>query len=351
LLVVAVKNYLLFSGDETIVAEVWQKVKSLIGFAERFQSDRLLVSAPPSLSLTFFPLGGPVFGVSTEINLALYDALVSMATMAPTDQEKQELATKAELLKKAIVQNLYSEESGILRMSDNHPRSGLCAHVNAYGLALGVKPPHENDKDNLLQPNNKLPLAFKSLEPRFDSTGLCSPYSTAFAVEACFKQNDGLGAVDLLHRVWGPMIDETHPNFSGGLWEAMTAGGAPMHKDTSLMHAWSSSPVYLLPMYLAGIRPSTPGWKEWEARPVYARLGEVEARVNTPVGLLHIHWNFCSDGEDCGFVSVDVPKGTKGVVYPPKGWLIGSGDWTCGYGNDGIPVGCGMTRLLLRHSL
>lgn len=261
------------------------------------------------------------------------------------------MTKKAEVLKEAIIQHLWSKETGILRTSDNYPATGLCAHVNAYGLSLGVKPPHENDKENLIQPSSKLPLAFRGLEPRFDSAELCSPYSAAFAVEACFTQDDGLGAVDLLHRVWGLMIDESHPNFSGGLWEAMTADGEPMHKDTSLMHAWSSSPVYLLPMYLAGLRPTRPGWKEWEARPVYAGLDEVEAKVDTAAGLLHILWDFRIGGEECGFVSVEVPRGTEGIVYPPKGWLLGNGDWTCGYSNNGVAVGCGMTRLLLKHSL
>ena len=287
--------------------------------------------------------------MSIEINLALFDALRSMAAMSPSDKEKQELETKADTLKQAIIQHLWSKETGILRMSDTAPPTGLCAHVNAYGLSLGVKPPHPNDKENLVQPNSKLPLAFSGLEPRFDSSRLCSPYSAAFTVEACFKQHDGHSALNLLDRIWGPMTDESHPNFSGGLWEAMNADGEPIHKDTSLMHAWSSSPVYLLPMYLAGLRPVTPGWKDWEASPVYAGLDEVEAAVDTPAGLLHVRWNFRTDGEDRGFVSVDVPKGTSGVITPPKGWLIGSGDWTCGYSGSGIPVEHGATRLLLKR--
>lgn len=269
--------------------------------------------------------------------------------MAPSHAEKQELMTKAATHKQAIIQHLWSGETGILRMSDSSSPTGLCAHVNAYGLSLGIKPPHRNDTENLVQSSNKLPLAFRVLEPRFDSAGLCSPYSAAFVVEACFKQNDGHGALDLLHRVWGPMTDEAHPNFSGGLWEAMNADGEPMHKDTSLMHAWSSSPVYLLPMYLAGVRPTKPGWKEWEASPVYAGLDEVEASVDTPAGLLQIRWVFRTDGEDRGSVAVDAPQGTKGRIAPPKGWLIGSGDWTCGYSKDGIPVEHGATRLLLKR--
>ncbi|KEQ69641.1 Six-hairpin glycosidase [Aureobasidium namibiae CBS 147.97] len=360
LLMVAVKDYWLFSGDETIVGEIWQKAKNLIAFAERFQDDRLLVAAPPPLScmyfqssnpfaVTFFPLSGPVLGVSTEINLAFYDALKAMAAMSPSDKEKQESETKADVLKQAIIQHLWDEESGILHMSDTSSPTGLCAHVNAYGLSLDIKPPHTEDKENLVQPSSKLPLAFRGLEPRFDSAGLCSPYSAAFAVEACFSQNDGLGALSLLDRVWGPMTDETHPNFSGGLWEAMNAEGEPLHKDTSLMHAWSSSPVYLLPMYLAGVEPTKPGWEEWKTSPVYAELDEVEAVVETPAGLLQIRWIFKTDEEDRGFVFVDVPKGTVGVISPPKGWLIGNGDWTCGYSETGIVVESGTIRLLLRR--
>lgn len=53
LLVVAIKDYWLFSGDEKIVKEIWQKAKNLICFAERFQDDRNLVVAPPPLSCKF----------------------------------------------------------------------------------------------------------------------------------------------------------------------------------------------------------------------------------------------------------------------------------------------------------
>jgi alpha-L-rhamnosidase len=54
LLVVAVKDYWLFSGDKTIVTEIWQKAKNLIRFAEGFKDDKQLVAAPPPLSRKFF---------------------------------------------------------------------------------------------------------------------------------------------------------------------------------------------------------------------------------------------------------------------------------------------------------
>ncbi|CAD0108018.1 unnamed protein product [Aureobasidium uvarum] len=367
LLIVAVKDYWLFTGDTTILSNTWPKAKNMIQFAERFADHRGLIAAPPPLSceinspsqtslyhtdrsiVTFFPLGGPVFGTSAEINLAFYDALMAMALIAPTALEKQKLMQKASALKQAIVQHLWSEETGIVRMSDSSPATGLCAHVNAYGMSLGVSPSHQKDRENLVQPSSKLPPAFRGLEARFDSSGLCSPYSAAFAVEACFKRDDGLGALNLLDRVWGMMVDKTSPDYSGGLWEAMTMDGQPLHKDTSLMHAWSASPVYLMPMYLAGVRPLKAGWKEWEAAPVFAGLEEVEAAVETPAGLLQIHWTFSGNGQTCGFVSIDVPKGTKGYIQPPKGWLIGSGDRTCEFTGSSVLVDSGKIRLLLRQ--
>jgi alpha-L-rhamnosidase len=52
LLVVAVKDYWLSSGDEMIVAEVWQKLTKLIVFTDACKDGRLLVAAPPPLSCT-----------------------------------------------------------------------------------------------------------------------------------------------------------------------------------------------------------------------------------------------------------------------------------------------------------
>lgn len=301
-----------------------------------------------AIIVTFFPLAGPVFGASTEINLALYDTLQSMATMSSDEAEATTLRGKAANLKSAIVRHLWSSETGILRMSDTSPPTGICTHVNAYGISLGVSPRHPDEEDNLIQPDSKLLPAFKGLDKRWDSAALCSPYGAAFAAEACFKLGSGHAAVDLVNRVWGSMIDEAHQNYSGGLWEAMTLEGDPVHKDTSLMHAWSSGPVYLLPMYLAGLRPTKSGWKEWEAAPVSAGLKDVEASVQTPVGQIKVQWVFDMDSDGCGTVHVESPEGTVGKVSPPKGWLIGRGDWTCGYSGDGLRADPGATRFLLK---
>ncbi|MBN2614002.1 MAG: hypothetical protein JXB00_20765 [Bacteroidales bacterium] len=40
----------------------------------------------------------------------------------------------------------------------------------------------------------------------------------------------------------------------------------------SLCHAWGASPVYLLGRYFVGVRPTKPGYEEFEIRPVLGGL-------------------------------------------------------------------------------
>jgi alpha-L-rhamnosidase len=53
LLVVAIKDYWLHSGDITTVRTLWQRLEKLIAFTESFVDERGLVVAPPLLSSTF----------------------------------------------------------------------------------------------------------------------------------------------------------------------------------------------------------------------------------------------------------------------------------------------------------
>lgn len=53
LLVVAIKDYWLHSGDVTTIQSIWERMEKLIAFTERFVDERGLVVAPPPLSSKF----------------------------------------------------------------------------------------------------------------------------------------------------------------------------------------------------------------------------------------------------------------------------------------------------------
>lgn len=320
LLVVAIKDYWMHTGDHQLVRDLWPKLTKLKAFAESFMDERGLIAAPPPLSLTFFPLIGPVFGVSTQINLAFVDAMRSMARMAGDEAESRILENIASGVEESIRTHLWDEAPGILRLGDQSPSAGLAQDVLGYGISLGVSPNHGQDLMNLTQPANKLPAAFQGLG-RFDELKLCSPYSTSFAIEACFVRNEADAALDIIRRIWGVMADEKNPDHSGCHWEAMTLDGKPYHDTTSLVHGWSTGPVYLLPMYSAGLRPVEAGWRKWEARPIHSSVSQVKASVPLSSGEIQIDWNF-DDQHGLGTVSCVGTRETIGSIYPPVGWLI-----------------------------
>jgi hypothetical protein len=62
--------------------------------------------------------------------------------------------------------------------------------------------------------------------------------------------------------------------------------GRPYGK--SLCHAWGASPIYLLGKYYLGVRPTLPGYEEYEIRPALGDLEWMEGSVPTPHGMIHI---------------------------------------------------------------
>jgi alpha-L-rhamnosidase len=99
----------------------------------------------------------------------------------------------------------------------------------------------------------------------------------------------------------------------------MKPDGTPITDDTSLMHGWSTWPVYLLPRYLGGVEPLQPGWIRWKAKPVLADLNWVNLELSTPVGKIGLTLRM---SVNTGEVILRVPVGSTAEVFPPEGWII-----------------------------
>lgn len=276
--------------------------------------------------MDWLPLGGPHFGASGKINLAFYDALQSMSQMSALLGVKDVFSIRAGDLKKSIISHLWNSEAGILRMTDAVSPNGICQDVNAYSTTLGISPSHPSTTQ-ILASTSQVPLAFQNME-RWDKNKIISPYASGFAAEALFTQNEGVRAIQLIEKVWGAMSNPSNPNYSGGHWEAMAEDGSPVHDDTSLVHGWSSWPVFLLPKYLAGLEPLKPGWVKWKIQPVLAGLEAVDVQLSTPAGdiALSLH---VKEEQGIGEINLDVPHGTTGEVHPPLGWQISECPGNC----------------------
>jgi len=87
------------------------------------------------------------------------------------------------------------------------------------------------------------------------------------------------------------------------------------------VHGWSTWPVFLLPKYLAGLEPLEPGWVKWSVHPVLAGLNSVDVQLHTPAGNIAVSLTV-EEAQGTGQITIDVPQGTTGEIYPPLGWHI-----------------------------
>jgi alpha-L-rhamnosidase len=266
-------------------------------------------------------MGGPIFGASGKINVAYFDALRAMASMCISAKLKDSYVSRAERLRTSLVTHLWDPSSGILRMSDITSPTGICQDIYAYGISTGIAPFHSAAESILAAPKDgTLPLTFRGIE-RWEDKKVVSPYASGFSAEALFERHHGSSAVELVERVWGRMADPNDPNFSGGHWEAMKPDGTPITDDTSLMHGWSTWPVYLLPRYLGGLEPIEPGWTSWKCRPVLAGMDFVEVHLSTPVGDVEISLHI-DEARGTGQIIAVVPSGSVAEICAPKGWIM-----------------------------
>lgn len=61
-------------------------------------------------------------------------------------------------------------------------------------------------------------------------------------------------------------------------------------------HAWGSLILFELPAVILGIRPTAPGFEEWEVEPVPGYLTAAKGDVVTPKGMIHVEWTRQEDG-------------------------------------------------------
>jgi hypothetical protein len=264
-------------------------------------------------------MGGPVFGASGGINLAYYDNLEAMRIISKSKEKQEHYVERASKLKKSMLQHLYNDKRGISRLSYSTPEEGICHDVNGYAMSLGITPRHDNDLLNLVGSESaELPLAFRNLG-HWDMAKVVSPYASGFAVEALFRLGQGDAALSLLNRVWGVMANRTNANYSGGHWEALTPHGKPHGHDTSLMHAWSTWPVFLLPEYLAGLKPLEPGWSLFKVEPMCTSISYVGYDIEIRYGRINIEVLGGSEAEDSHII-ITMPAGTRATIIPPPGF-------------------------------
>jgi alpha-L-rhamnosidase len=110
----------------------------------------------------------------------------------------------------------------------------------------------------------------------------------------------GLGemAIDWIRRDWGRVVEAGMTTCPEGIPENMDdvfhheptrgQGGENDQRMWSLCHGWSAGPAYLLPAFVLGARPTSPGYASHSSDPQLGDLAWAEGTVPTPRGELVI---------------------------------------------------------------
>ncbi len=217
---------------------------------------------------------GYVFtSVNTVVNAFHLRALKEMSELAEALGKKKEAEkfSEQERTARAIFQKkLFDPSRGLYRDGVGTDHTSL--HANLFPLAFG------------LVPADKRPQIARWLAGR----GMAgSVYAAQYLLEGLFENGEDAAAIGLMtapgDRSWRHMVE------SGTTitWEAWDQKYKP-NQDWN--HAWGAAPANLLPRFVLGAQPLTPGWGRALIKPYPGALTQAEGQMPTPRGELSVRW-------------------------------------------------------------
>ncbi len=240
---------------------------------------------------------GYVFtSVNTAVNAFHLHALEEMSQLAEALHMPDEAANflkRERTAQAAFQQKLFDPGTGLYRDGVGTDHASL--HANLFPLAFGLVPVQQ-------RPRLAQWLAGRGMAG--------SVYAAQYLLEALFENGQDIAALSLItapgDRSWRHMVE------SGTTitWEAWDQKYKP-NQDWN--HAWGAAPANLLPRFVLGAQPLTPGWGRALIQPHPGSLASVEGRIPTPRGELSVAWKL--DGSFTLALTLP-PKMTAKVELP-----------------------------------
>jgi hypothetical protein len=347
--VIVLKEYVLLSGDIKFLEEIWDNYRKLMKWLESLLGDSIMMELGV-MQTWAWTLARK--GKITSSQCVLYNAYMCASQLEDwmnNEEEKNIYEEKAKVLKKCIQQGAWDlEEKAFLNVAETKENKSYSLDANAFSIIYEIA---EGD-----QINNILEFLSAKLWGDFGSHVLYPkealneknwihnnhiwPFVVSFEVEARLIAEDYKGAMELIKRCWGNMINQGSKTYweivDGATGEFMTQRliEADDDRDTwnSYCHGWSAGISYLLQAYVAGIKAIKPGFKEFSIEPKPMGLDTVQAVIPTPNGEIYIDYERQS-GKKSYIGSITVPEGTTGKLCSGNNTLIIRDAVTDSYGN------------------
>lgn len=290
------------TGDIEWLAPRYESLKNKL-LLERARPDGLIASDARHIKkgdIVDWPMEERDNYVFTEANTVVnafhLRALTCMAEMASALGHDADAANYADREKstRAVFQKIFFDPKSGLYV-DGEGTDHRSQHANFFPLAFGLVPEADRRK-----------VAAWVAEQGMK----CSVYAAQYLLEGLIENGEATQAIDLItapnDRSWKHMVE------SGTTitWEAWDQKYKP-NQDWN--HAWGAAPANLLPRFLLGAQPLTPGWKQARIRPHPGGVSHAKGKVPTPQGPVFVAWKTSPEFE----LSLVIPDGMTAMVEVP----------------------------------
>ncbi len=234
---------------------------------------------------------------NTVVNAFHYHTLILMSKIAEALNKKNEAAlftSRALKVKNAFNHYLFDTTNEIYVDGIGSTHASL--HSNMFALAFDLVP--DSKKEKVIE--------------HIKSKGMaCSVYGANYLLEALFDAGEAEYAQSLLtstsDRSWYNMIRK-------GSTMTTEAWDNKYKSNNGWSHAWSSSPVHILPRKLMGIEPLAPGFKSIQIKPAISSLEWASVKLPTIRGEIRAKYTRAADHFN---LFISIPGNTSAKVLLP----------------------------------
>ena len=294
----SILDYYQYSGDAAFVREMWPRMVTLMDYVEgRLNADGMAEGQADDwifVDWVDFPMHKR--GTLCFEQILLMKALETMALCADIvfgdsvatsvyAASHKKYRILAEQLRNKIKQTFWSYEQKAYyhAIEDGTMNRQITKFPNMFAILYGLA--YEEERREIMQ----------SVMLNPDIPAITTPYMRFYELETLCIDGLHTQVLQEMRDYWGGMLREGATSF----WEKYVPSetgtqhlamyGRPYGK--SLCHAWGASPIYLLGKYYLGVRPTKPGYEEFEIRPSLGDLDWLQGDVPTPHGMIHVEMN------------------------------------------------------------
>ena len=294
----SIHDYYEYTGDVAFVREMWPRMVTLMGYVESRLNGQGMAEGQPDdwifVDWVDFPMHKrgtlcfeQILLMKAMETMAICAELVVAADPAATtpDASASGYRVKAEALRNKIKQTFWSDELKAYyhAIEDGTLNRQITKFPNMFAILYGLA--DEEERRDIMQ----------GVMLNRDIPAITTPYMRFYELETLLIDGHHGQVLKEIRDYWGGMLREGatsfwekyNPEESGA--EHLAMYGRPYGK--SLCHAWGASPVYLLGKYNLGVRPTKPGYEEFEVCPSLGDLEWIAGDVPTPNGIIHVEMN------------------------------------------------------------